>query len=300
VDDPPYFVYELDRTRLAAAMPSEAALQWVRETCGPIQAIDRLGGGVGHVNFAMTAGGAEVVLRWNARDLPVEVAGHSVRREAAALEALERHAVAAPRVVAADATGALAGAPSLIISRLPGYPPNALTAKDPSFLSKLAHAAFEIHRVTPPAGEVTAFRRFFDPATLEPPQATTRPTLWWEAIHIGQTECPDNQVVFVHRDYHPGNTVWSGDVLSGVVDWNAASTGPAGVDLGHMRWNLVVTMGPEAAGDFLARYRERSGESLPHQAYWDVVMVLDLLGDTVFNPLQLERIESHLTKALTA
>jgi aminoglycoside phosphotransferase (APT) family kinase protein len=211
---------------------------------------------------------------------------------------LERHGVAAPRLIAADPAGDRAGIPSLIMSRLAGYPPSALTAKDPSFLPQLARAALAIHRVGGPSEDIPVFRRFFDPATLRAPRETSRPGLWARAIHIGQSPRPDGQSVLVHRDYHAGNTVWSGKQLSGVVDWNAASIGAPGADLAHMRWNLVVTMGPAAAEDFLARYREFSGEDLPHQAYWDIVMVLDLLGDTAFSPPQAERIEAYLSVAL--
>jgi Ser/Thr protein kinase RdoA (MazF antagonist) len=36
----------------------------------------------------------------------------------------------------------------------------------------------------------------------------------------------------IHRDYHPGNTFWSRDRLTGVVDWTQASWGDPRADVG--------------------------------------------------------------------
>ena len=51
---------------------------------------------------------------------------------------------------------------------------------------------------------------------------------------------PDDRACFIHRDYHPGNTLWTGGRLTGVVDWIGGSWGPPSVDLGHMRVNLTA------------------------------------------------------------
>jgi aminoglycoside phosphotransferase (APT) family kinase protein len=59
----------------------------------------------------------------------------------------------------------------------------------------------------------------------------------------------------VHRDYHPGNTLWAGGRLAGVVDWTGGSWGPPSADLGHMRVNLAADLGVEVADRFLAAHR---------------------------------------------
>jgi aminoglycoside phosphotransferase (APT) family kinase protein len=41
--------------------------------------------------------------------------------------------------------------------------------------------------------------------------------------------------VFVHRDLWQGNTLWVGDRLTGIIDWDCAGAGPPGVDLGSLR-----------------------------------------------------------------
>jgi aminoglycoside phosphotransferase (APT) family kinase protein len=64
--------------------------------------------------------------------------------------------------------------------------------------------------------------------------------------------------------------------LTGVVDWTQASTGPHGVDIGHMRSNLAIDVDVDAADAFLDRYRARAGTGATDQAYWDLVTSVDL------------------------
>jgi hypothetical protein len=55
--------------------------------------------------------------------------------------------------------------------------------------------------------------------------------------------------------------------------------GPASVDLGHMRWNLALDYGIQAAEEFLAIYRTLTAGVVQHHPYWDMVTVIDLVGD---------------------
>jgi len=108
---------------------------------------------------------------------------------------------------------------------------------------------------------------------------------------------------FIRRDYHPGNTLWIEDQLTAVVDWTYASLGPVGVALGHMRWNLVLDYGPDAAERFLHHHAELAGTAL-HQPYWDIRTTVDLIGDgDPQDPLparDLNGLEAHVTRALRA
>jgi aminoglycoside phosphotransferase (APT) family kinase protein len=101
----------------------------------------------------------------------------------------------------------------------------------------------------------------------------------------------------IHRDYHPENTLWSRGHLSGVVDWTQASWGPPGLDLGHMRWNLVADHGQQVADQFLNCYRAATGSACDDQPYWDLVSLLDLLldGDDPgdIEPSDLRRFEKY-------
>ena len=59
-------------------------------------------------------------------------------------------------------------------------------------------------------------------------------------MEINHGPPPGLPEVLVHRDYHPGNVLWRRSKISGVVDWQAACTGPAVADVAHCRVNLLT------------------------------------------------------------
>ena len=81
----------------------------------------------------------------------------------------------------------------------------------------------------------------------------------------------------IHRDYHPGNTLWAGGRLVGVVDWIGGSWGPPSVDLGHMRVNLAAELGLAVADRFLAAHRALTG--FDHHPWWDVASAVDVASE---------------------
>ena len=119
-----------------------------------------------------------------------------------------------------------------------------------------------------------------DAAPLEPwtyrgyheGQVLRRPAWWrdvaaWDrAVIQTETARPTGPAVFLHRDFHPGNLLWSDSTISGVVDWVNACVGPAGVDLGHLRVNLA-TLDDIAAADAVD----------PGDPAWDIEMALGFL-----------------------
>jgi Ser/Thr protein kinase RdoA (MazF antagonist) len=80
--------------------------------------------------------------------------------------------------------------------------------------------------------------------------------------------------VFVHGDLWQGNTLWEGDTLTGVVDWDCAGSGAAGIDLGSLRCDAWMAAGPQAAAAVLAGYEEAAGRPADDVAYWDVAAAL--------------------------
>ncbi len=65
--------------------------------------------------------------------------------------------------------------------------------------------------------------------------------------------------------------------MTGVVDWTQGSWGSPAVDTAHMRWNLTIAYGIDAAERFLACYRDLSCDTENDQHYWDLVTALDVL-----------------------
>jgi hypothetical protein len=66
------------------------------------------------------------------------------------------------------------------------------------------------------------------------------------------------------------------------------------VDIGHIRWNLALTYGLDAADEFLRLHRSLTGEVLEDQPYWDIITVLDQACDldpTDWSSFDLRRLE---------
>jgi aminoglycoside phosphotransferase (APT) family kinase protein len=86
---------------------------------------------------------------------------------------------------------------------------------------------------------------------------------------------PARPPVFVHGDLWQGNTLWDGEgALTGVVDWDSAGSGPAGIDLGSLRCDAATSAGSRAAAAVLAGYEAVLGRPADDVAYWDVVAAL--------------------------
>jgi aminoglycoside phosphotransferase (APT) family kinase protein len=240
------------------------ALDWVAEAVGREPGrVRSLPGTSFHRNHAIEVpGGEPVVLRcWAGEGWERTDADFDARREAAVLELLADTPVPAPRLLAADPEGLRCGVPALLVTFLPGSPPGAGLPPD-ALVDGMAQAGDAIHAVDA-AGRVPAYRRYVAAEQLEVPAWARRPELWLRAIELAREAPPDLPACLIHRDFHPGNTLWEADRLTGVVDWSYASWGPAPVDAASLRWNLAIDQGPA----------ERVPGSHP---YWDVVTVLDV------------------------
>jgi aminoglycoside phosphotransferase (APT) family kinase protein len=290
--------------------PPESTLSWVTSSVGDgsrIISLRRLPHGGWHANHALTVidGSGEarrlVLRRWARPEWIVEDPDFTAEREAAVLDQLSGTPVPAPELVAADPRAEACDVPALLITRLPGRPPGIPPDMD-AFLTGLARALVAIHA----AGErlrrrVPGYRTYHDHRAAAAPQWSSRPDLWERALELGRMEPPPGPRCFIHRDYHPENTLWSRGRLTGVVDWTSASWGAPAVDVAHMRWNLALTYGLDAADEFLRLHRELASESFPDQPYWDVITVLDLvcgLNAHDWPAFDLARLERYLDGVL--
>ena len=185
--------------------------------------------------------GRELVLRrWARPGWELDDPDLTAAREVLVLERLAGTAVPAPELVAADPDAAACDVPALLLTRVPG----AIYQGRPP-LGPLVAVLAEIHAVDP-AG-IPPYRRYHEPDQLAvPPWAGDR-EVWERAIALAHAPPPDLPERFIHRDFHPGNTLWEGAELTGVVDWTTGSRGPAAVDLGHLRWNLALDYGQRVA-----------------------------------------------------
>ena len=248
--------------------PPARAIAWCERVAGArIVAVAPLRGGTSSAVHALTsAGGRELVLRRFVRADWLAEEPDAPARELAALAIAERCAVPTPRVVAADPDGAEAGAPAVLTTRLPGAVVWRPAAVEP-FLEGLAALLPAIHDTPAAPGDLPAYAPY-PLASREPPPAARDRGVWAAAFALFDAAPPPAPAVLLHRDFHPGNVLWTGGAVTGLVDWASAAIGPAAADAGHCRWNLARTLGQDAADRFLAL------TGLPYHPYWDVVAAL--------------------------
>jgi aminoglycoside phosphotransferase (APT) family kinase protein len=143
-------------------------------------------------------------------------------REVDALRFARRHGLAVPAIVACDVTGREVGdgVPSLLMTHLAGQP---VAVPD---LERLAETAASIHQVDA-NGLGHEYFPWYEEEMITPPPLTLRRRLWERAIELWRSAVPDHRPTFIHRDFHPGNLLWSRTRLTGIVDWagRASSTG---------------------------------------------------------------------------
>ena len=251
---------------LLARRPPDAALDWARRTLGErsrLVGIEALTGGMTHANHALRIESpdgtvSDVVLR---RRVPLpwreEDPDWTPEQEVATYSLLATSAVPAPRLLAADPRGLEADVPAILLTRATGT--HASVPSDvamDAYVAGLAAALPAIHAVGEgAAGDVVpSYRPYTDATAIRVPDWALQPALWKRAAKVVAGAAPAHRRTFIHRDYHPGNTLWTDGRVTAVLDWTSASFGPPGIDLAHMRANLAMLHDPAIADAFLAAY----------------------------------------------
>ena len=195
-------------------------------------------------------------------------------REARALDLLASSDVAAPRLVAVDATGAECHVPAVLMARLPGRVDVAPTDTR-RYVRAIAEQLPAVHAIEVPEG-VPPYYPYFEEETEEEARAfawSRRPESWRAALGLVSQDRPPFQPSFIHRDFHPGNVLWSRGRVSGVIDWVNASVGPRDVDASHCAVNIAELFGVRAATRFREAYEAAAG--VRQEPFWDLVAAVD-------------------------
>ena len=241
-----------------------------------------------------------VLKRWLRPGWADEDPSSTPAREAAVLDGLAESAVPVPGLVAVDPDGAAAGVPALLMTHVDGRRPTAAEEARPGRIAAMAHALAGIHAVNGPLlSVVDAFEPYYDHNRLRVPAAALRPALWEAALDLTAGVSPPAEPRFLHRDYHPANTIWRAGRLAGVVDWVNAAVGPVAADLAHWRANLGTRHGIGVADRVLGAHASETGAIPADQAWWDVRMLLDFVDepDTLHGEA-LARFEAYLEALL--
>ncbi|MFF5777596.1 phosphotransferase family protein [Streptomyces virginiae] len=267
----------------------DATRSWVEHGLSEAERVEnvvRLRGGWTSRMRRLDLGGPDgrrsLVLRSFVAPFYVRHAEGLLTREADILRLLADTDVPAAELVAVDATARHCDHPSLLMSLLPGtVRVGDRQADDRADL--LARQLVRIHHLQVPAQRrPRTYQPWASAERVSPPADSERPELWQRAIDVIRREPPAYQGRFLHRDFHPGNVLFTGtgeDLrISGVVDWVETSWGPADLDVAHCSTALALLHGVPAGMRFADRYAAAGGtlaEDRTAHLHW---RLLDALG----------------------
>ncbi|MFI0816133.1 phosphotransferase family protein [Streptomyces sp. NPDC021098] len=223
-----------------------------------------------------------LVLRSFIKPFFAQAAEGLLTREADILRLLAETDVPVAAFKGVDATAAHCDHPSLLMSLLPGTVRLDEEEAGPR-AELLARQLLAIHRVRVPAAtRPRVYEAWTSPELVRLPESTGRPDVWRRAVDIIRRDPPAYQPCFLHRDFHPGNVLFSGHgsglEITGVVDWVETSWGPADLDVAHCSTAHALLYGAQEGMRFAERYRASGGvldEDPAAHLYW---RVLDALG----------------------
>ena len=251
---------------LMRARPPDRTLRWLVDTIAPDGEVVDIGVMPGGSTAAMHRATIRrpndttrtVVLRRYVLDRILDETPDIVTHEAHAIVLVAPLVVPTPELLARDPSGAQTDAPALVMSALDGRP--AWETLRRHHLDTMAEALVELHSVPPEALTRARPIRHYEQAVYEPPRWTTKPALWERAFELFHGPIPTDDLAFVHRDFHPGNLLWTRTRLTGIVDWQAACVGPASIDVGHCRLNMTYS-DPLQADRLRTAWEQASGRT---------------------------------------
>jgi aminoglycoside phosphotransferase (APT) family kinase protein len=269
------------RARVLRARPPAQAIAWVEYTLrAEVTRVRALKGGSTSALHALRVssrrGVESVVMRRYVIPEVTDEEPDLVPREARLLQLLGTATVPVPRLVAFDASGAGAGVPTILMSRVPGrvdWSPRTMDA----WMQDLAGVLPALHATPLPAAHGIRDFAPYEPPSWAAPKWMRRQALWERAVEIFHEPPRDPERVLVHRDFHPGNVLWRRGRVTGVVDWQAGSIGPSAVDVAWCRVNLIWQFDGDVADRFLRIWEDISGG--PYQPWAEIVLLVDAIGE---------------------
>lgn len=272
--------------------PAPAVLSWIAQSVGPNARVSRVvplpeSATAKHLIEVDAGEGSTLSLllrRYHDTRRLAEDPWYVPAHEALALTVLANSNVPAPRLYAADLRADVCDVPAILDSWLPGEPVQAPVDLR-AYLKESAKVLVAIHSVRiSGATRFPKYAPYYGLSAIASPSFSKRPGLW-ERVADALNPPPDLEGnTFIHRDYHPGNILWDGTRVTGVVDWATAAVGPPGIDLARMRLNLACRWGFSAADQFSDAYVAAGGDPNAFDPLLDLLDAADYLTDLLPPP----------------
>ena len=219
-----------------------------------------------------------------------------VYRQAPLLQALGAAGLPVPKVPFASPEEEELGTPYIVMERLPG---RSFVPWEPNRTFDLSHRSVEAIWRT--AAEALAAVHDFDWRThladWEAPRSLAAEAAYWTPLldkaddkrlqakgnRLAEelaASLPTNvRIGLVHGDYQPGNILYDDGRLTGIIDWELASIGAQGLDLGWLAmmadgscwldgWRPVSVLGPAEIGEI---YEQKAGRPAEHRDWFQAL-----------------------------
>jgi aminoglycoside phosphotransferase (APT) family kinase protein len=267
---------DMQLERLTAALAPSGAISWSR----------RLNGGLSCAMDVVTVTDPDVgsrthVLRRYQGDDHADSA--SAVREARALNLARSAGVPVPEVIWIDGEG-IFREPALVLTFLDGDPP-AGSIDTGCRAEQMAESLVCIHSAALEERDVDLLERYVpgegdDGVTVPAPlRAHPLGPALLDRIRSLRRSLAPTDAGLLHGDYHPGNTLWRGDRLVAVVDWEVPGIGDPAFDVAYCATDIRYLGLDEAADRFIDAYRTMSGRRLPNLTYWTAIALARAMPD---------------------
>jgi aminoglycoside phosphotransferase (APT) family kinase protein len=239
-----------------------------------------------HVIEAVTAKGnlfRIVVRRYsNLYQDPIEKA----RVEFQALILLSANDIPAPTALYVDETGAVLGAPGIVMSFIEGRQVVAPTSEK-RWATNLAEVMARIHSIDL---DQTERASLFDADSivayyLETDQLPEKLALHpdgaevWDTYLALRESAAQVSLALLHTHFWMGNVLWQEGSISGVIDWETASYGDPSLDVAYCRMDMQVTGFERAADYFLEAYEAFTDKPVENLELWELVAAAGVMPD---------------------
>ncbi|HJQ91460.1 MAG TPA: phosphotransferase [Acidimicrobiia bacterium] len=255
-----------------------------RELGRPTRFGQRIVGGLGGTVDVLIVGhdpGEAVVLKryWLSQSGEISPAESEFRALALAVD----RGISAPSPIWVDRVG-LFPERAIVMSYVEGAV--LLDPTDPNdWASQLAHALIEVHRIQPASTDRALFPVLGHsdghlPETETLAALRRHPLgmdLWARRVELANLR-PEDQV-YVHRDFWPGNTLWTEQKLAAVIDWEGGAIADPALDVAYCAFDIRLLGLSEAAEVFIEVYRQNSGRSVENLPYWELLALCRPMPD---------------------